>query len=76
MRSAVSRRVARVGDKGTAVTVAFSVDAGGSIGRARILSSTGDAQIDSKVLSAIERASVSEPPQGAETSFQVRIVMQ
>lgn len=76
VRSTVSRRVSRSGSKGMSVTVAFNVDNSGSIGRVRILNSTGDSDVDRKVVASLERASVSQPPQGAETSFQVRIEIQ
>ncbi|WP_320195884.1 energy transducer TonB [Agrobacterium rosae] len=76
VRSAVSRRVSRAGSKGMSVTVAFNVDDGGSIGRVRVISSTGDAAIDGKVVNSIEKASVAEPPPGAQTAFQVKIDIQ
>lgn len=76
VRSAVSRRVSRAGSKGMSVTVAFNVTDGGSIGRVRVINSTGDTAVDRKVVSSIENASVAQPPPGAQTSFQVRIEIQ
>ncbi len=76
VRSAVSRRVSRAGSKGMSVTVAFNVDDGGSIGKVRVINSTGDTAVDRKVASSIENASVSQPPPGAQTAFQVRIEIQ
>ena len=73
VRSAVSRRVSRAGSKGMSVTLAFKVEDGGSIGRVRVLNSTGDADVDKKIVSSIETVSVSQPPPGAQLSFEVRI---
>jgi protein TonB len=76
VRSAVSRRVSRAGSKGMSVTVAFNVNDSGSIGKVRVINSTGDTAVDRKVASSIENASVSQPPPGAQTAFQVRIEIQ
>lgn len=76
VRSAVSRRVSREGSKGMAVTVAFNVNGGGSIGGVRVLGSTGDATVDRKIAGSIEGISVPQPPPGSQTAFQVRIEIQ
>lgn len=76
VRSAVSRRVSREGSRGMAVTVAFKVDGGGSIGGVRVLGSTGDATVDRKIASSIDGISVPQPPPGSQNSFEVRIEIQ
>ncbi|NTJ41074.1 TonB family protein [Agrobacterium larrymoorei] len=74
VRSAVSRRVARgVGTAGTSVTVAFTVAGDGSIGRVSVRRSTGDAKVDQKIVASVERVSMSAPPPGAQTVFEVPI---
>lgn len=76
VRSAVSRRVSREGSRGMAVTVAFNVSGGGSIGGVRVLGSTGDTTVDRKIAGSIEGITVPEPPPGSQTAFQVRIEIQ
>ncbi|WCK02133.1 energy transducer TonB family protein [Agrobacterium tumefaciens] len=75
VRSAMQRRLARAaGKSGMAITVSFKIDSGGSVGGARILSSTGDAAMDQKLLAVIQKASVSPPPAGANTSFTLPVL--
>ncbi|MDH7802524.1 MULTISPECIES: energy transducer TonB [unclassified Rhizobium] len=75
VRSAMQRRLARsAGKSGMTITVSFKIDSGGSVGGARILSSTGDAAMDQKLLAVIQKASVSPPPPGADTSFTLPVL--
>lgn len=75
VRSAMRRRLARsAGNSGMAITVSFKIDSGGSVGGARIISSTGDSAMDQKLLAVIQKASVSPPPPGANTSFTLPIL--
>ena len=75
VRSAMQRRLVRsAGKSGMTITVSFKIDSGGSVGGARIISSTGDSAMDQKLLAVIQRASVSPPPPGANTSFTLPIL--
>ena len=74
VRSVIQRRLARsAGKSGMKVLVSFRVSDSGSIGSVGILQSTGDAGVDQKIASSIQKASVSAPPSGANTAFKLLI---
>ena len=74
VRSVIQRRLARsAGKSGMKVLVSFRVSDSGSIGSVGILQSTGDAGVDQKIASSIQKASVSAPPPGANTAFKLLI---
>ncbi len=71
VRAKIARNARRcpVRDKGV-VTVSFSFDNGGNIGRVSVARSSGNAQIDDYVTSAIRKASpIPAPPAGVASSL-------
>lgn len=71
VRAKIARSARRCpgGDRGV-VTVSFSFDNGGNIGRVSVARSSGSAQIDDYVTSAIRKASpIPAPPSGVASSL-------